>query len=71
MCLAAILWAKIDKVYYGCNLADIAKIGFRDNELNKLLHRDSKLYEDLLEEKDREKCLKLFQEYTHSKKTIY
>ena len=32
MCLAAILWANIDKVYYGCNIFDTEKIGFRDNK---------------------------------------
>lgn len=26
MCLAALLWARIDKVYYGCRVADTAEI---------------------------------------------
>ena len=30
MCLAAILWANISKVYYGCNIVDTETIGFRD-----------------------------------------
>ena len=63
MCLAAILWANIDKVYYGCNLADNAEIGFRDEKIDKLLSRDAKLYDDFLEERGREECLKLFEEY--------
>ena len=30
MCKGAILWANIDKVFYGCNIDDTDKIGFRD-----------------------------------------
>ena len=71
MCLAAILWANIDKVYYGCNLKDNEHIGFRDNKMDELLKRDPELYENLLEEHDRDKCLELFEEYRKSKKTIY
>ena len=71
MCLAAILWANIDKVYYGCNLKDNEHIGFRDNKMDELLKRDPKLYKNLLEEHDRDKCLELFEEYRKSKKTIY
>ncbi|MCF0206245.1 MAG: O-antigen ligase family protein, partial [Bacteroidales bacterium] len=31
MCLAAIYWAKIDKLYYACTKKDADKIGFSDN----------------------------------------
>jgi len=71
MCLAAILWANIDKVYYGCSLKDNEKIGFRDDKIDKLLDRDDKLYGNLLEQKEREECLKLFKEYKKSEKVIY
>ena len=71
MCLAAILWANIDKCYYGCNLKDNEHIGFRDNKMDELLKRDPELYKNLLEEHDRDKCLELFEEYKKSKKTIY
>ncbi|MDQ3016896.1 MAG: nucleoside deaminase [Bacteroidota bacterium] len=33
MCLAAIYWAHIDKVYYGCTRHDAATIGFDDEFL--------------------------------------
>ena len=36
MCLGAILWANIDKVYFGCNIIDTEKIGFRDNKFYSL-----------------------------------
>ena len=71
MCLAAIMWANIGKVYYGCSLTDNDKIGFRDNKIDKLLGRDKKLYDGLLEQHGRKECLELFNEYKKSKKTIY
>lgn len=33
MCLAAIYWARIDKVYFACNREDAAKIDFDDDFL--------------------------------------
>ncbi len=58
MCMGAIKWANISKIYYGCNVKDTDKIGFRDeifyNEKNK---------EDFIEEVDRDECLKLYEEY--------
>lgn len=63
MCLAAIMWANIGKVYYGCRLADNARIGFRDEKIDKVLSRDNQLYDKFLEERGREECLRLFEEY--------
>ena len=37
MCLAAILWANIKKVYYGTNLEDAKKIGFRDDFIYRFI----------------------------------
>ena len=31
MCLSAIYWAHIDKIYYGCNKSDAKNIGFDDS----------------------------------------
>jgi guanine deaminase len=61
MCLAAILWARIDKVYYGCRVADTAEIGFDDSEFYEALKGKKKLY--TMEEVGREDCLKVFEEY--------
>lgn len=63
MCLAAILWANIKKVYYGCRLSDNEKIGFRDVKFDEIMGGRSNLPEDFMEEKDREMCLKVFKEY--------
>ena len=61
MCLGAILWANIEKIYYGCNIVDTREIGFRD----ELFYERSKPENrpNLLQELDREACLKLYQDY--------
>ena len=56
MCLGAILWANIRKVYYGCTISDTDKIGFRDEEF---FSRSWKFSEEL----DRSECLEVFEEY--------
>lgn len=37
MCMAAILWAKIDALYYSASYADAERIGFRDNFISAAL----------------------------------
>ena len=71
MCLGAILWANIEKVYYGCTLADNAKIGFRDAKFDSLLGGRTNLPINFLLEKDRNLCLDLFHEYNQMNKTLY
>ncbi|MCR5700150.1 MAG: nucleoside deaminase [Candidatus Saccharibacteria bacterium] len=72
MCLAAILWANIEKVYYGCRLEDAERIGFRDNKFDQMMGRRAELPEGFLEERDREGCLELFAEYERiEEKTNY
>ena len=71
MCLAAILWANIKKVYYGCNLEDNERIGFRDLKFEKLMGDRNNLPEGFLEQQGRDLCLELFDEYNRMDKTIY
>ena len=61
MCLGAIMWANIDKVYYGCNINDTDKIGFRDE---KFYNTGSDKLKGFLTEIDRAECLKLFSDYS-------
>lgn len=68
MCLAAILWARIDKVYYGCNINDTAGIGFDDSEFYEALSGKKQLC--ILKETDRDECIKLFDEYRSIKDKI-
>lgn len=37
MCLSAIMWANIKKVYYGCSVKDTRSIGFRDEFMYNFL----------------------------------
>lgn len=70
MCLGAILWANIDKVYYGCNRDDTASIGFRDSKFYDCLAGKDKTLE--MSELERNECLKLFGEYAEIKdKKLY
>ena len=41
MCLGAIYWVHIDRLYYGCNKADAADAGFDDSFIYKELELDS------------------------------
>ena len=66
MCLGAILWANIAKVYYGCNVNDTDKIGFRDDKFYDFFHGEKNIL--TLEESDRKECKKLFDEYIKDKK---
>ncbi|MCR5154796.1 MAG: nucleoside deaminase [Lachnospiraceae bacterium] len=61
MCLGAILWSNMSKAYYGCNVNDTDKIGFRDDRFYDYLKGGNDIL--TLEENDREECLKLFEDY--------
>ena len=61
MCLGAILWANIDEIYYGCNIDDTEKIGFRDSIFYKISKPENR--EKIIHELDRDECLKLYEEY--------
>ena len=70
MCLYAILWANISKVYYGCTIEDNADIGFRDEVFDDLSGGRENL-SDFLVCIDRDACLKLFQVYRDLEHQIY
>ena len=70
MCLCACLWANIDKVYYGCTIADNARIGFRDERFDRLLG-GREAVADYLVCVDREACLQLFDTYLRTEPENY
>lgn len=63
MCKGAIQWARIKKVYYGCDINDAARIGFDDKEFFET---------DLKSERiDYEDCKTLFDVYEKLDHTMY
>ena len=69
MCMGAILWANIDRVYYGCNIADTEEIGFRDKVFYEFTEEKKA---QMLQEMDRAECRKLYRDYQNiAEKTSY
>lgn len=62
MCLSAIIWANIKKIYYGGTRQDAAKIGFRDDAIYEYIKGENK---ELLktEEIDRKECKEMMESY--------
>lgn len=63
MCLGAILWANISKIYYGCSIKENDMIGFRDEVFYKNLSISTKKMKDKIVQLDHDECLELFKEY--------
>lgn len=63
MCKCAIMWANINKVYYGCTVNDAEDIGFRDVVFATQSPESIQV--------DRPECLKLFEEYKNTDHTGY
>lgn len=72
MCLGAILWANINKIYYGCSIKENDSIGFRDEIFYKNLSISTKKMKDRIIQIDHEECKELFKEYAElNNKTSY
>ena len=69
MCMSAILWANIEKVYYGCNIMDTEEIGFRDAKVYQMQQPGER--EKLVIEMDRKACLKLYKLYESLNHKLY
>ena len=63
MCLGAILWANIDKIYYGCTIQENDMIGFRDEIFYKNLSISTDKMKDKIVQLDHDECLELFKKY--------
>ena len=71
MCLSAIIWSNIKKVYYGNTKEDAANIGFRDDFIYDYIKNMSSNILDL-ETMDREETIKVFKEFEEKNdKIIY
>lgn len=72
MCLGAIIWANIKKVYYGNTAEDAEAIGFRDDFIYQFIEGkcvDKSVLE--FEQIGQEEAIKAFKCYQKENKTIY
>ncbi|WP_262902476.1 nucleoside deaminase [Lutimonas saemankumensis] len=70
MCLGAIYWARPEKVYYGCNKTDAAKIGFDDNFIYQELNLELSKRKIPFEQLNREEALKAFKTWKEKEDKI-
>ena len=72
MCLSAIYWSHIDKIYYGNNRKDAAKIGFDDSYIYDELSIDLNKRKIPLEQINEKEAIKAFEEWeVKTDKTVY
>jgi len=70
MCLAAILWARIQRVYYGCTRRDAEEIGFRDNLFYEQMRVKMGAGAVKLRRLGRRECLIVFREWADKKDKV-
>jgi len=70
MCLSAIIWANIKKIYYGTDLEDAKNIGFRDEFIYNYIKGDNREILDI-ENICHDEAIELFNEYKEKNKQIY
>lgn len=64
MCLSAIIWSNIKEVYYGTNLEDAEKIGFRDQKIYDFINKKDLTLLNI-NQTNHDDCVKLFLEYNN------
>lgn len=60
MCFAAIHWAKMKILYYGCDQSDAARIGFDDKFIYDVIKGTAKTQQVAVTQAARDECLELF-----------
>ena len=71
MCLSAIIWSNIKEIYYGSDLKDAEKIGFRDDFIYDFIRNNNQGDVLTIKQIEREKCVKMLEEYKKINKQIY
>ncbi len=72
MCLSAIIWANIKKIYVSGMPEDAEKIGFRDDYIYRFIKDDMKDISVVkIEETDRKPVQDLYEEYASLDKIVY
>lgn len=74
MCLSAIIWANIKKVYYGNTKEDAAEIGFRDDFIYEYMEKIASGIQDKkvlnLRSLDRKEAIEVFERYKQDEDKI-
>jgi guanine deaminase len=70
MCLAAILWARIGRVYFGCTRRDADAIGFRDDLFYEQMRVRLRPGGIRLVPLGRRECLKVFREWADKRDRV-
>ena len=72
MCMSAIIWSNIKKVYYSADYKDAEKIGFRDDYIFNFIKNGCKDKDILeLQEIEKDKILNVYNEYDKIDKQLY
>ena len=71
MCLSAVVWANIDKIYYANDLAEAAKIGFRDDAIYEAIRNGNNSQIVSIEHIEDETSQKLYAEYERHDGQMY
>lgn len=69
MCLSAVIWANIKKVYFGCTRKDVANLGFRDDDIYEFIKGNNNII--FLEQMDRDTCIETLNKYKKENGLIY
>ncbi len=72
MCLGAIYWARLDKVYYGATREDAAKINFDDRHFYEEIKKDPSERKVPMNQLMRDECIKIFDTWANfDEKILY
>ena len=63
MCLAAILWARIPRILYGCTHEQAARAGFSDSDISDVIRGTSTARPVAFEQLDEKECLIALREW--------
>ena len=72
MCMSAIIWANIKKVYYSCDYEDASRIGFRDEHIFRFLQggcTDAGMVS--FERVEKDAVLELYKVFSEHQGTLY